>query len=141
MASSYTTGGGVQPVSDVRPDETPADYGRSEPDISDLPEPDISDLPIPDTPQARQKAFEENDRQTRISHAITDTRGVIKGAASLLTAPADLGIGLVNQIKRYAYGADASTLDTNASDLLEKGLASVGLKEQKDSGLREGIMD
>jgi hypothetical protein len=123
---------------------------------------DISDLPVPekeDTPSYNKQPFTDvrpdgsppsfmpkktamaayvaDQNKENASKSITNMRGIIKGVSSPLTFPADASIGAVNLIKRWAYGSDSSTLDTNASDLLEKGLDAVGLKKQEGQEWRE----
>lgn len=60
-------------------------------------------------------------------------KGLVKGVASPLTAPADISIGAVNLVKRLLGMSDA-TLNTNASDLLDKGLVKAGFPESKGTG-------
>lgn len=60
-------------------------------------------------------------------------KGMIKGAASPLTLPADISIGAVNFLKKHALGMD-NTLNTNASDLLNQGLTKAGFPEAKGTG-------
>lgn len=106
-------------------------------DISDLPVPPSSALPAPTDamPDAGQAHVEEETGvpDTRTSGIIT--RGMVKGASSILTLPADLGIGVVNFVKKYGYNApDDQLLQTNASGLVEKGLDKFGLPKPRNTG-------
>lgn len=59
-------------------------------------------------------------------------RGIVKGAAAPLTIPADAGIYAVNKAKQ-ALGDD-STLNTDASDVLDHVLDKMGLKKPEGPG-------
>lgn len=79
----------------------------------------------------------------QIAAGKTAARGLVKGVLSPITMAADLGIGAVNAVKNHALDlyTKPDTLDTNASDVVEKGLSKAGLPEQglPAGGLLEGI--
>jgi hypothetical protein len=59
-------------------------------------------------------------------------KSLVKGVGSAVTFPADVGIGVTNWIKRE-LGYPQDTLDTNASDVMEKGLQKAGFPASNNS--------
>lgn len=96
---------------------------------TDLAPSDVAPAPGDDFEQQMGESSPQTPHQVGII-----AKGAIKGAVSPLTAPADITIGAVNFVKRI-MGFGDSTLDTNASDLVEKGLVAAGLpKNQPGTG-------
>jgi hypothetical protein len=69
------------------------------------------------------------DAQQSASNATARARGAVKGITGVLTVPADAAIWATNKVRK-AIDPNATTLDTDAGDLVNKGLDAVGLKAQ-----------
>jgi hypothetical protein len=92
--------------------------------------------PTPDDPEVLGEQALMDPKQNPVGphQAGVMLKGALKGAASPITFPADVSIGAVNFVKRV-MGFGDSTLNTNASDLVEKGLVAAGLpKNQPGTG-------
>lgn len=60
-------------------------------------------------------------------------RGIVQGATSPVTMPADVGIWATNKVRKH-LDPNATTLDTDASDLVNAGLDRLGMTAPTDTG-------
>lgn len=99
---------------------------------NDLAPSDVTPNPTDETPEVQGEQALMDPKQNPVGphQAGIMLKGAIKGVASPLTAPADITIGAVNFVKRV-MGFGDSTLNTNASDLVEKGLVAAGLPKNE----------